>query len=315
MNFWLRKKANYQIRKKSGTRHNRVSFGLLFFVVVVLWIVFPKPFMFAGAQIMRPFSAVASWYQTTSSAIPSYIRGINAVRAERDQFQLEIENLSTLKEERDYLLQENRELKGIENSLCHDCVMAGVVATSPFMPYDFLLLDRGRRDGVVEGSVVYRDTLYAYGAVIAVFETQSLVRLFSSPNAKTTVYVPSGKLFTQAEGVGNGVVKVRVPQDVAITIGDAVVLPGINSALLGFVATIEIEPTDPEKDVFVVTKSPLSHRMVQIERNTPAAISFDEIQRAVASSTYADVGFFDLSYPYVKLEDYDATGTATTTRE
>ncbi len=315
LNFWWKKKESFRTRKEVSKREVRGGFAaaLIFFCVLISWFFFPKPFAYLGAQVVRPFAAVVHWYHTSTRAVPTYFRSIDTLRAERDALQREHDADASLRDERAYLESLNANLRGMSVGTSTDAgILAGVIAAPPAIAYDTLLIDKGSQDGVREGTVVYRDSLYAVGVVHTVFENQALVQLFSSPHATTMVYVPGGKLFAKAEGVGNGVVRVRIPQDVAIAVGDAIVLPGIDGSVLGFVRVISAEPTSPEKSAFVSMSVPLSYQFVRVARTPQPTISFEEAQRVVHTKSI-DMGFLTLPAEYVK-ETNHATSTATTTK-
>lgn len=316
LSFWWKKKGNFQTRRDISRREVRGGFAaaLLFFCMLLAWFFFPTPFTYLGIQIIRPFAAVAHWYTTSANAVPTYFRGIDALRAERDTLRTERDASLSLREERAYLESVNSALRGMLPADTDDDagIVAGVIAAPPQIPYDTLLIDKGSRDGIAEGTVVYRDSLYAVGVVHTVFETYALVQLFSSPQATTIVYTPEGRLFAKAEGVGNGVVRVRVPQDVPISVGTAVVLPGIDGSILGFIRVIQAEPTSPEKSAFITMRVPLSYQFVRVARTPRPSISFEEAERVVRERTI-DMGFMTLPAEYIK-ETNHATSTATTTQ-
>ena len=162
-----------------------------------------------------------------------------------------------------------------------------------------------------EGMYAYDENNNALGVLRTTFSDRAIVQLFASPNAVTTVYVPSAQLFASAEGMGGGVLRVRVPQDITLTVGALVVLPGIASSRVGTVTYIEAEPTNPEQSAYITTFAPHVHQVVRIDTRPRVVPSFDELRAILRDYDMSQLGDITLPATYIK-ETNESTTTLST---
>lgn len=134
-------------------------------------------------------------------------------------------------------------------------VSARVIMRPPRTLYDTLLLDSGSESGVTEGDVVAFNGI-ALGSVITADPTTSLVRLYSTPQAETDVTLGVPRAIAVAKGVGGGAFELSLPKDVAVSPGDAVMVPNSKTLVLGYVVSSHSSPSDAAATVYV--RSPVS---------------------------------------------------------
>ena len=141
-------------------------------------------------------------------------------------------------------VRENDELKAmLGRSVGKQTVVAAVLAKPPVSPYDTLLIDAGEKQGVSLGNDV-RVSTFRIGRVEAVFPHEAKVVLLSAPGETTTVFLGEARVQATAVGRGGGNFETEVPRDVALAVGDPVLLPGIEHAMLGAIDEIQVRPTD-----------------------------------------------------------------------
>lgn len=128
---------------------------------------------------------------------------------------------------------------------------AGVLAHPPETPYDLLIIDVGRAQGVEVGDRVSLPESGALGKVAEVGEKISKVNLYSSSGEKTGAILERKHVPITLEGVGGGTFKFSVPRDISIEVGDKILLPGLRTELVGVVVQVELTPTDSEKHALV----------------------------------------------------------------
>lgn len=297
--YLSKKKGNFfHTNKKNERRRMFAAVG-----AAIIFFVFGAHF-FGGVSsvIAQPFFAIHTWYDTSAHALPTYIRGINALRTENDALRADVERLMVGGAQHTYeALHASSTMElasGRESGL-----LAGVYAAPPMVPYDILILDKGARDGVEVGSVVYHVDDRAIGIIQKVYEATALMSLFSTPKLETSVYLAEAKLFTVATGRGGGVVAVRVPQDVPVEKGNLVLLPGLANGYLGTIDHINENPTDPEKHAFVSVSAPQAYRVVRIAPKQTHIPSAEEIYEFLDTTTLEEYS----------IEPPHDTGTTTET--
>jgi len=114
-------------------------------------------------------------------------------------------------------------------------------------------VDRGARDGVVHGNIVYADTSTALGYVSYVTHTHAVVVPFTRPDTRLPVVLmeASSTVHVVAEGQGADTMVITVPRDVPTMIDGAVLLPHRETSIIGYVRAIKVDPEDAFKRLFV----------------------------------------------------------------
>jgi cell shape-determining protein MreC len=170
-----------------------------------------------------------------------------------------------------------------------DRLYAGVLITPNVSPYDSLVVDKGSRDGVVPGAVVYRNNATPIGIIAKTDSSTSVVSLFSTPGAQVDVYVRGPNVHAKATGVGAGALEVLLPHGVKVHEGDAVLLPTVRGERIGTVAHITDDPAEPGAVASIVDAfAPASLRFVAIAKEAftvPSRTIIEGYLRESASST------------------------------
>lgn len=281
-------------------------------LALVLILAFGRPFVSGFvASITTPAYLLRSWFLESSATVPSYLRDRHALLTEIEKLNETIAasggNTALITK----LTAENAVLTNLAlNTVADERILAGVVARPPYLPYDAVMLDRGARDGVREGVIVYQSGDHAIGIVSRAYESTALVSLFSTPGIETTVFIVGPDIYTTAYGNGGGVVRVSVPQGILLTEGDVVLLPSLPGSIVGTISAIRSEATRPEQDAFIVgTLSMQSLRTVSVGTRVLEKISFDEAREALHSVRES---YLKLDVPAgVLVEQASSTATST----
>jgi cell shape-determining protein MreC len=236
-----------------------------------------------------------------------YVRDRIALQKQIQLLEQEIASQQGIRTTLLYLEKENDELRALVGASTTPSITAGVIARPPFSPYDTVIIDRGADDGIVSSAPVYYGASRALGYVRTVYNKHALITLFSSPNVETTVYVFGPNIFTTAYGEGGGVIRISVPQGVAITEGDIVTLPSLAGGVLGTVHTVRSVPTEPEQHAYVVLDVPLqSLRLVRVSTQSQIPATFED---ALGITQEVERTLFTVPVP----RDYSADAYASTT--
>lgn len=270
----------------------RIIVALIIFVTsVIFWRFFPTPIQFASENLINPL------LKTESSLYNLTNRHQNEIDAGE-------------REELDYLRAENATLLDQLGDKEEERVVAGVIGRPSALPYDVIVIDQGEKAGIVKDAPVYADKYRAIGFVSAVYENSSVIVLVTTPGFTSTVFVYGPNIYTTAEGVGGGVMRIHVPQGININNGDLVVIPALSSGVYGSISAVDSVPSRPEQYGYVTSDTPInSLRYVSVGKTPLNPISFEEA-RNVVSSTRQEL--LQISVPEGILVEVDGEGASST---
>lgn len=262
----------------------------------------------AASVVFTPIISVKTWFLESGAGLPMYFRTrqalIGEIRSLEEQLQVKDGDAFMIKQ----LQAENEALSESLNLKKDGRIVASVLARPNQTPYDTFLIDQGTRDGIVDGTVVYIEGNIAVGVIADAYANSALVRLVSSPGAKATAYVFGPNIFTEAEGIGGGVLRVTVPQGIPLAEGDIVVLPAAGAGAYGEIIAVETLASSPEQYGYVTTPVPLaSVRYVSVAKELAPEISY---QTALDIVKAASKTLFSITIPKGILA---STTIATTT--
>jgi hypothetical protein len=115
------------------------------------------------------------------------------------------------------------------------------------------------------------------GLISDVYPTHSFVTLFTTPGFLATVYLTGPDVTATLEGLGGGVARVKMPQGIAMQIGDLVHVPSVQPGLYGQIAWIESEPTQPEQFGYITPEIPIQS-LYQVAVGSAADVTVDIAQ-------------------------------------
>lgn len=241
-------------RKKRKTL--QVVVGALIMVAVA--VLLPKFFSAVATALMYPVHATSVWLNESEDIIPLFFR-------ERRDLAKEIKKLETdlvasgSKELTMRKMQiENNRLRALLRIDESSYIAAAVIARPNQLPYDLLQIDRGSAHGVEVGAPVFVAGDVVLGLVVHTTLNYSFVELLSSPGFTATAYVLGPNVIAPLEGMGGGVSRIRLPQGVPLRENDLVILPTIQSGVVGVVSYLEQEPTQPEQYGYIPFNVPIA---------------------------------------------------------
>lgn len=264
----------------------------------------------AGSVVLYPVHVVRVWFDNSQHSLAVYLRDKEELGAEIDALQQERARESGTTQSIRRLQDENERLRSLLNQDQSDRMAARVLARPNQLPYDVLQIDRGRNDGVEVDAPVFFGVDQVIGFVFHVSASHSLVSLVTTPQQTATAYVLGPDIYTTTEGMGNGMLRVRLPQGVEVNEGDLVILPAVSSGVYGEITYVESTPTQPEQFGYVPLPISLqSLRYVSVGRNSLQPADFD------AAAARVDTVREDLYRVTVPEEFRTATSSATTSRD
>ncbi len=256
------------------------------------------------------FITVRHYIATSSATIPVFVRSRNELLNDMHTLEQKVASGQGAGITLAYVMEENAELRSLMGASSSPRILAGVIARPPHTPYDTFILDRGSADGIIEHAPVFYGSGFALGYVHAVFPHMSFVTLFSSPGVESTVFVFGSRLFTTAYGEGGGVIRLSVPQGIPLTKGSVVILPSLDTGVLGAVDEIQSISTEPEQHAYVALSVPLqSIRLVSVGTSAITPVSFDTAQMHVIEE---EKQLFTISIPEEERIRVSASTTPST---
>ena len=311
----LTKKANY--RHISGVRFFTFTIAILI-LGVVLYFAVPKFVAGTVALIWYPIDAVRVWVAESGSSLPQYLRERSHLLDELETLKIQIATEQGTENTIKKLQVENDELRELAGAVPDARVLARVIGRPGTLPYDVVMLDRGQVHGIALNAPVFLGVDQVIGFVSKIQDQTSFVTLVSTPGFTSSAYVIGPNIYTFAEGMGGGVLRVRVPQGILLRTGDMVLLPAIDSGIYGVVSVIETSATQPEQYGFVTTNIPTqSLYYVSVGKEGIVTHSFAEAEAQVAAIKKTlfsvDVPLDMLVTPETSTTSATGTVAATTT--
>ncbi len=120
-------------------------------------------------------------------------------------------------------------------------IFSVVLMRPPKTPYDSLVIDIGENQGLLPGDLVYGGMDYLIGQIEEVAPATSVVKLFSTPGERIDAFLGTGSSTSAVvvEGRGGGNFYIKIPRNIVVNEGDPIVVPGINSYVLGTAENID----------------------------------------------------------------------------
>ena len=227
-------------------------------LVVILGLLLPKIFTFAGSIVMYPIEVTQRWFGQSQARLPMFLKNQNELinRIADLESQLASAQGTDLTQQR--LYDENlqfRELLGIKKG---DRIAAAVIARPNELPYDLLQIDRGEQDGIKIGAPVYIGADNIVGVVSQTAPHYAFIQLFTTPGFTTTTFVSGANIVATLEGMGGGVARISVPQGIPLTVGDLVHVPSVDPGIFGKVAYLENKPSQPDQFGYITLQKPIA---------------------------------------------------------
>ncbi len=246
---------------------------------LTLYFVLPKLVASVIAVAMYPIESLRVWVVESNDSLPRYLRERHALVTELDNLKQSVATMEGNEHTIAKLQAENEEFRRMLGAVPDERILARVVGRPADLPYDVLMLDRGQVDGVVEGAPVFVGSDQVIGYVARVYEHTTLVTLVTTAGFESIAYIIGPNIYTYAEGIGGGMMRVRVPQGIPLRSGDTVILPAIDSGVYGAISEVVSSPTEPEQSGYVPLPVSLqSMQYVSIGKQTVTPHSYEEAE-------------------------------------
>ncbi|MEK7176059.1 MAG: rod shape-determining protein MreC [Patescibacteria group bacterium] len=234
-------------------RPNRGRRKLILFLLGVFFIGFVIFYFLNGIII----SAIAPFWKTENqltkvlSDWKEIWRSKQALVSENARFKEKISSLELELNARPEAYDGNDTLLSLLGRKAEDGgITAAVLVRPPQTPYDMIIIDAGKDDGVLADSQALLPEGPALGTVSEIFPSSAKIKLFSSAGEKVSAVLERSGLSIMLEGAGGGNFRIVVPRETPVEKGDRILSADIFSRLLAVVEDIKVEPTDSFKEIF-----------------------------------------------------------------
>jgi len=258
-----------QIYHRQNNKRRRKSYTSIFVVIIFVTIIELSfhPILMAGKSMSN---IVSSPFDSIGKGITSIFKVATGrsgdLLEENSELRNEIDRLNREIRARDLLRSENealREIYDIKGNDVIDFIVTEIVARPPKTIYDTLKINKGYKDGVIEGRKVYANEYYI-GVVESSDTLQSTVAMIGNDGDVTVVIGDSEGVLISLKGlsfVG------EFSSTSEIEVGDTVVLVDDMDEPFGVVSHIEKTESDPSIKVYVNVPIQLSSlRYVSVEK-------------------------------------------------
>lgn len=250
--------------------------------VLACGLLLPSIFSAIGGVVVYPLHTVRVWWYESEASLPRYVQEKQSLIVEINELEKTLAQTAATEYSDSLLRDENERLRSLLHRSEESRVAARVLARPNQLPYDVLQIDRGRLHDIPLHAPVYYGQDQVIGFVSYVGRYYSYVTLVSTPGQQSTAYVLGPDIYTSAEGVGDGQLRVRVPQGIEVAEGDVIILPSVSAGVYGAVSYVETSPTEPQKYAYVpLPESIHSLRYVSIGSDPIEVPSFQDAAAAV----------------------------------
>jgi cell shape-determining protein MreC len=176
--------------------------------------------------------------------------------AQNDALRASLASSSVALADRNLLYQENLSLKSrLGRQINTHSLLSAVVMRPPGVPYDTMVLDVGKADGVAFNDLVFAKGEVLIGKITEVGNSTSRATLFSAPGESYSAILrhvgAPGSIAITVIGQGGGSLYAEVPASTPAQIGDSVIVPSINIEFLGGVSAVHQTEGESFKKIYL----------------------------------------------------------------
>lgn len=222
------------------------------FLGVFIFDGFPPGFIKSGAfYVSQPIFSLKNVVTEKIDSFAIYLKEKSVLRSQNIHLKQQLMELEIKEDFSAAIIWENKKLREAlslkdENN---SSFIASILAYPGYSRYNSLVIDIGSKDGSEEGLPVSAFGRVLLGHIFDVSSDTSRVKLISHPGEELNVFVDN-RISAIAIGIGGENLKMILPQEIEIEIGDIIATLGDNPFFVGLVEKIIKEPSDPLQEIF-----------------------------------------------------------------
>jgi cell shape-determining protein MreC len=252
---------NNRKRKRKKVLIQSILIFLLLAILVLINTVNPNFFSAIAQSVARPVMIVRN---ATGEGIWNFFGSFRtkaAIINENNELKEKLATLQAVEAERDVYKQENLTLEGLMNRTpeATEQTVARILSKPGYSPFDTMIIDAGKSEGVSEGMIVLAGGGDALGKTSIVNGHTSTVIMYSSPGERTNVFIGETSIEAEAIGKGGGNFEVKLPINSGVAAGDIVVISANPRYVIGKVDLVNVTPADSFEQVLFKGLIDVSH--------------------------------------------------------
>ena len=236
-------------------KSNRYANFFLGFVAFLLFIYFWTPFKVFVSPVTEPVMRAYRTSKIGTYVIPQSVRTYfysrSVLEKQYTDLEITIERLENELAEREARIRELELIEGATSGEVKPVVVMYPVAEDITKLYSTILLSKGYKDGVTQGSLVYVRGMQPVCTIVEVRTTTSLCELLSKSGRTTEGVTSSSSITLTLVGAGGGAFTADVPKGTVLGEGETVYLRSDESYTLGTVVSIVESQQDTGARVYV----------------------------------------------------------------
>lgn len=241
-------------------KHTKKNYGknvakiLIVTISIVIFAALLNIFGFRSAlsNLFSPFMKVGNNFYGSVNETPKNFSSKEELISENEKLANEIENSRLAAVDYEAIKSENQKLRdqlGIKPE--GDFITASIMAKSPQIPTDSLLVDGGLSDGVKEGDLVFASEKTIIGRIVKTTKSKSTVALNSFADVVSYGVVERTGEPLEIKGHGGGFIETKVPIDFDIVLGDKIMSNGIPQNVIAIVGVVEEDESSGFKNIMM----------------------------------------------------------------
>lgn len=226
-------------KSRKSKKYTRYSiFVFLLIVIVYFWPTVQKKLFTVIEPVVVFYSKSKSTFLILPSSFNTYFSSRNQLSKKVESLELTVERLENELAEKNGIIKENNFIEvGSIHEKTSTLVMYPVIRDVTNM-YSSILLSKGYKDGIEEGSIVYVRGRQPVCTIVSVYDSTSLCKLLSAPKNAIEGVVASSSLTLSLIGDGNGAFISEVAHGTNVSVGENVYLVSNQTMMLGTIVDI-----------------------------------------------------------------------------
>jgi cell shape-determining protein MreC len=233
-------------RKKKKLVTTTVVIALVLFTITLLNIFNPSLLTPVVQTVGRPILEARGGFLGGIASAWRFLHGHGVLVGENTALKEKLALMSAIELERDYYKEQNAELLRRVGRMEVDekRTLARIISKPGFSPYDTIIIDAGKDEGLNPGDHVMADSDTLLGEISQSFKNTSTVLLYSTSEHQTPVLIGTSSLQALAVGRGGGTYEIKLPRNTGVAVGDMVVFASSSAKIMGKIEVINTSATD-----------------------------------------------------------------------
>ncbi len=248
---------SYRQDNLRGLKNTRFLLVILF--VAIIFYFFSNFILNKGFDILSfvalPLWRLENWAEDSLGQGRLFFRSKKALLEENQKISYELDNIKMELDASYSLKEQNQELMvqmGREVPAKSTLILANILSGPNVPPYESLIVDVSKIDGVSVGDRVIYGPNILLGEISQIFGQSSKVRLYSASGIQTNVLIPSTEVWhAVANGYGGGNFSIELPSRISIKKGMQILIPGIELYVLGVVGYVKVDLSTASQRVLI----------------------------------------------------------------